>query len=147
MAKGLGGGFPIGAIWISDQYSELFQPGSHGTTFGGNPLASAAANAVIDIIEEEGLLENVRKLSMAWHSNLGKLQAKYPDQITAIRGRGFMVGIGVNNAPKIVELARDKGLLIVPAGMHTVRLLPPLISSESDLAESVAILEAVFKAL
>lgn len=147
MAKGLGGGFPIGAIWISDQYSELFQPGSHGTTFGGNPLASAAANAVIDIIEEEGLLENVRKLSKAWHSNLGKLQAKYPDQITAIRGRGFMVGIGVNNAPKIVELARDKGLLIVPAGMHTVRLLPPLISSESDLAESVAILEAVFKAL
>ena len=147
MAKGLGGGFPIGAIWISETYGELFQPGSHGTTFGGNPLASAAANAVIDIIKKEGLLENVTNLSKGWHNQLQNLQSKYPTKISAIRGRGFMVGIGVDNAPKVVELARDNGLLIVPAGINTIRLLPPLISNESDLAKSVAILDAVFKAL
>ena len=78
MAKGLGGGFPIGAIWISEPYAELFQPGSHGSTFGGSPLASAAANATLDIIEEENLIENVATNSPQWHAELQKLAEKYP---------------------------------------------------------------------
>ena len=149
MAKGLGGGFPIGAIWIQEAHSDLFQAGSHGTTFGGNPLASTAGNAVIDIIEEEALLENVRALSKPWHQALESLKTQFPEAIKALRGRGFMVGIevGAEQALKVVELSRNKGLLIVPAGHNTIRLLPPLIASAEDLEKSVQILEAVFKEL
>ena len=147
MAKGLGGGFPIGAIWVQAAHSELFQPGSHGTTFGGNPLASVAGNAVIDIIREEALLENVRALSIPWHKALEGLKAQFPKVIKAIRGRGFMVGLEVDRALEVVELCRNKGLLIVPAGHNTIRLLPPLIASAFDLEESVHILEAAFKEL
>ncbi|HAV13483.1 MAG TPA: acetylornithine aminotransferase, partial [Opitutae bacterium] len=86
MAKGLGGGFPIGAIWVSEPYAELFQPGSHGTTFGGSPLASAAANAVLDIIEEEQLLESVTSKSVIWHEALQGLVEKYPQHIAGMRG-------------------------------------------------------------
>lgn len=147
MAKGLGGGFPIGAIWIQEAHSTLFQPGSHGTTFGGNPLASAAGNAVVDILQEENLLKNVQTLSAGWHEQLHQLKAQYPIIVKAIRGRGFMVGISVNDAISIVKSARNKGLLIVPAGHDTVRLLPPLIASAQDLDQSVTILESVFKEL
>jgi Ornithine/acetylornithine aminotransferase len=93
MAKGLGGGFPIGAIWVSEPYAELFQPGSHGTTFGGSPLASASANAVLDILESEQLIAAVAENSVAWHQSLHALAAKYPEKIKEVRGAGYMVGI------------------------------------------------------
>ncbi len=145
MAKGLGGGFPIGAIWIAPEQAELFQPGSHGTTFGGNPLASVAAKAVLDILKEEQLLEKVQRQAPAWHHQLEQLKIKYPKQIHALRGRGYMVGISVDDAPLCTSKAREKGLLIVPAGHNTIRLLPPLIASESELNESVHILDSVFQ--
>jgi acetylornithine aminotransferase/acetylornithine/N-succinyldiaminopimelate aminotransferase len=150
MAKGLGAGFPIGAIWISEPYAELFQPGSHGTTFGGSPLASAAANATLDIIEEENLIEHVAAHSPAWHSQLQKLAEKYPDQIAGTRGAGFMVGLVLKpegHNLKIATAAREKGLLIVPAGCNVIRLLPALIATPEQLGESVAILDAVFAEL
>lgn len=148
MAKGLGAGFPIGAIWVAEAYGELFQPGSHGTTFGGNPLASAAANAVLDIIEEENLLEKVQTNSVAWHKKLEALTEKHSKHIAGMRGAGYMVGLPLHaNALEITAAARDKGLLIVPAGHNTIRLLPALIATSEQLGEAVSILDEVFSEL
>ena len=147
MAKGLGGGFPIGAIWVSEPYAELFQPGSHGTTFGGSPLASAAANATLDIIEKEKLIENVAANSPQWHAELEKLAEKYPELITAIRGAGYMVGLALKpegHSLKITAAAKAKGLLTVPAACNVIRLLPALIATPQQLSKSVAILDEVF---
>jgi len=147
MAKGLGAGFPIGAIWVAEPYAELFQPGSHGTTFGGSPLACAAANATLDIMEDEKLIEQVAANSPTWHKALQRLVEKYPDQIAGMRGAGYMVGLALKPEGlnlKITAAARDKGLLIVPAGYNVIRLLPALIASPEQLSESVAILDQVF---
>ena len=145
MAKGLGGGFPIGAIWMSESCAELFQPGSHGTTFGGNPLACAAAHAVLDVIEQDDLLRHVRDVSQAWHLELNTLISKFPKLIAELRGEGFMVGLALkDHLSEVVTAAREKGLLIVPAGHQTIRLLPPLIATSEQLSESVRILAQVF---
>jgi acetylornithine aminotransferase/acetylornithine/N-succinyldiaminopimelate aminotransferase len=147
MAKGLGGGFPIGAIWVSEPYAELFQPGSHGTTFGGSPLASAAANATLDIIEEEKLIESVAAKSPHWHAELHKLAEKYPELIAGIRGAGYMVGLVLKaegHNLKVTAAAQEKGLLTVPAGCNVIRLLPALIATTQELSKSVAILDEVF---
>ncbi|MFU8849154.1 MAG: aspartate aminotransferase family protein [Opitutales bacterium] len=147
MAKGLGGGFPIGAIWVAEAYAELFQPGSHGTTFGGNPLAAAAANAVLDIIEEEQLLEKVRANSASWHKAIQVLANQHSEHIAGMRGAGYMVGLalkadGLNL--KIASAAREKGLLIVPAGHNTIRLLPALTATPEQLSKAVEILGQIF---
>ena len=147
MAKGLGGGFPIGAIWVSEPYAELFQPGSHGTTFGGSPLASAAANATLDIIEVEKLIENVAANGPQWHAELEKLAEKYPELIAGIRGAGYMVGLALKpegHNLKITAAAQEKGLLAVPAACNVIRLLPALIATPQQLSKSVAILDEVF---
>lgn len=150
MAKGLGAGFPIGAIWVSEAYAELFQPGSHGTTFGGSPLASAAANATLDIIEEEQLIEKVQSNSIEWHKSLQELVEKYPDLIAGMRGAGYMVGLSLKPEGLNLEIttaARDKGLLIVPAGHNVIRLLPALTATFDQLSESVQILDEIFAQL
>ncbi len=147
MAKGLGAGFPIGAIWVSEPYTELFQPGSHGTTFGGSPLACAAANATLDIIEEEELIEKVQTNSVEWHKALQALVEKYPNQIAGMRGAGYMVGLSLKPEGlnlEITKAAREKGLLIVPAGHNVIRLLPALTATPEQLTESVEILDAIF---
>ena len=147
MAKGLGAGFPIGAIWVAAPYAELFQPGSHGTTFGGSPLASAAANATLDIIEEENLIKKVASQSPAWHKQLKGLVQKYPNSIAGVRGAGYMVGLALKPKSlntKIAALAQDRGLLVVPAGHNVIRLLPALIATTVQLNESVSILDEVF---
>jgi acetylornithine aminotransferase/acetylornithine/N-succinyldiaminopimelate aminotransferase len=147
MAKGLGAGFPIGAIWVSEPYAELFQPGSHGTTFGGSPLACAAANATLDIIEEEELIEKVKTNSVEWHKALQALVEKYPNQIAGMRGAGYMVGLSLKPEGLNLEIttaAREKGLLIVPAGHNVIRLLPALTATAEQLKESVEILDAIF---
>ena len=144
MAKGLGGGFPIGAIWVAEPFADLFQPGSHGTTFGGNPLACAAAHAVLDVIEEEKLLDAVTKLSPPWHQALEALLQKHSAHITGLRGIGYMVGLQLQtDCRTVANAAREKGLLIVPAGHNTIRLLPPLIATKEDLLASVEILDEV----
>lgn len=148
MAKGLGAGFPIGAIWVAEAYAELFQPGSHGTTFGGNPLASAAANAVLDILEEGKLIEQVSTQSVAWHQELQALAEKYPQHIAGFRGEGYMIGLPLHaDCLAVTATARDKGLLIVPAGHNTIRLLPALTASSEQLSEAVSILDEIFASL
>ena len=145
IAKGLGGGFPIGAIWVAEPYADLFQPGSHGTTFGGSPLACAAANATLDIIEDEQLLEKVSANSIPWQQSLHQLIEKYPQHIEDMRGTGYMIGLQLHvDAPTVTALARDRGLLIVPAGHNTIRLLPALIATPENLAKSISILDDVF---
>ncbi len=148
MAKGLGGGFPIGAIWVEQAHADLFEPGSHGTTFGGNPLACAAAHAVLDAIEEEALLDNVRSNSRQWHAALKALAEKYPQHIAGFRGAGYMIGLPLHaNNLTVTHAAREKGLLIVPAGNNTIRLLPALIATPEALAECVRLLDQVFQEL
>ncbi len=145
MAKGLGSGYPIGAIWVAEPYADLFQPGSHGTTFGGSPLACAAANATLDIIESEQLLKKVTANSVLWHKELHHLINKYPQHIAGMRGIGYMVGLELHaDRLAVTAAAKEKGLLIVPAGHNTIRLLPALIATPEDLTKSVQILEEVF---
>jgi acetylornithine aminotransferase/acetylornithine/N-succinyldiaminopimelate aminotransferase len=147
MAKALGGGFPMGAVWIRENAAEYFQPGSHGTTFGGTPLACAAALAVLHVIEKEKLLENVTANSGPWLQELQKLVAEFPQQLLGVRGKGYMVGLQFagDTAPFQAAL-REGGLLAPGAGGNVVRLLPPLIATASELNRSVEILRSVLKA-
>jgi len=147
MAKGLGGGFPIGSVWVRERCAELFHPGNHGTTFGGTPLACAAALAVLDVIERDGLLEKVRINSAAWTAELRKLAADFPKQVLGVRGQGFLVGIQMASdpAPYLAAL-RERGLLAPSAGGNVVRLLPPLNVTPDELAKSIEIFRAVLTA-
>ncbi len=143
MAKGLGNGSPIGAVWIDDRHADLFQPGSHGTTFGGTPLVCAAALATLEAMEEEAVLDNVNSNGAYVMQRLEAMQADYPDTILGVRGRGFMIGIQVAEPPaELVALLRDKGLLVPSAGGNVVRFLPPLVATRADFDEALAILEA-----
>ena len=147
MAKGLGGGFPIGAVWAGEKAAELFQPGNHGTTFGGTPLACAAALAVLDVIERDQLLAHVTKVSAPWHETLGQVAKDFPQHIVAVRGRGFLVGVqmAADPAPYLVAM-RERGLLAVSSGNNVIRLLPPLIATAEELAKSVEILRSALAA-
>jgi acetylornithine/N-succinyldiaminopimelate aminotransferase len=147
MAKALGGGFPIGAVWVGESAADLFTPGSHGTTFGGTPLAGAAALAVLDVIEREQLLAHVTRASATWVAGLNALTREFPKQLVAVRGRGFLIGVQFTNdiAPYVTAF-RERGLLVTPSGGNVIRLLPPLNVSEADLAESLKIFRAVLAA-
>lgn len=142
MAKGLGGGFPIGAIWAGEKAADLFTPGSHGTTFGGTPLACAAALAVLDILDDEGFLERVRENGARLLEQLNELCQKHPDQLVAVRGRGYMIGIQLKGDPgPMVNSLREAGLLVPPAGGQVVRFLPPLVADRAELDAAVAIFD------
>ena len=147
MAKGLGGGFPIGAIWVRDRFADLFKPGNHGSTFGGTPLACAAALAVLDVIERENLLEAVHKNSQPWLSALQALAKEFPAQVLGLRGTGYLVGIQLASEPApYIEALRERGLLAPSAGSKVVRLLPPLNVTPDELTRSVDIFRAVLQA-
>ncbi len=147
MAKGLGGGFPIGAMWVGERSSELFQPGSHGTTFGGTPLACAAALATLDVLEREGLVEHVRKASGPWIESLQALAREFPGQIISVRGRGFLVGVQMaTEPPPYLAAQREAGLLVPLAGGNVIRFLPPLNATSEELARSVEIFRSVLQA-
>jgi acetylornithine aminotransferase len=128
LAKGLGGGIPIGACVGLGAAAELLQPGNHGTTFGGNPVACAAALAVLDTLAEEGLLERARDLGDRLRSGLGA-----DPRVTAVRGRGLLIGIDVTvDAAAVVASARRQGFIVNATGPHTVRLAPPLVLGDDD---------------
>ncbi len=142
LAKGLGGGFPIGACLATARAASGMTPGSHGSTFGGNPLGCAVANAVLDVLLEEGFLDNVRAQGLYLRERLEALRARHPERISDIRGLGLMLGLkpAMENTTFAARL-RERGLLTVPAADNVVRLLPPLVigREEIDLAcETIA---------
>ena len=144
MAKGLGGGFPIGAIWISEQYADTFGPGSHGTTFGGSPLACSAAHAVLDVLEKEDLISATKQKGKILHQKLSQFISKYPDLISEVRGRGLMLALAFKNDPApLVKKLREAGLLVVGAGGHAIRFLPPLNVSDEEIDHAVSIVDSV----
>ncbi len=143
LAKGLGGGFPVGACLATEKAASGMLAGSHGSTFGGNYLAAAAANAVLDVLLEDGFMATVAKRGDYLIAKAEKLAAAYPKVIENARGQGLLVGLkcAVTNGD-LVAKAVEKGLLTVPAGDNVVRLLPPLIVTESEIDEAIEILEA-----
>ncbi len=143
-AKGVGGGFPIGAILATEEASRGFTPGVHGTTFGGNQLAMAVGNAVLDVILEDGFLDNVDRLGKIMWDKVSDLVARYPAVFESLRGAGLMQGIKcvVTNTDLQAAL-RNEGLLTVTAGDNVTRLLPPLNIEERHIDEAVAILTKV----
>ena len=141
-AKGIGGGFPIGACLLTNKVSKGMNFGSHGSTFGGNPLACAVANKVIDIISNKKFLNNVNKNSIFFINELEKLKKNYNNIIEEIRGIGFLLGIKskINNVSFVKKL-RNNGLLVVGASDNVIRILPPLNISRKDLIIAIKIIK------
>ncbi|KAI8997290.1 pyridoxal phosphate-dependent transferase [Pilobolus umbonatus] len=139
MAKPLANGIPIGAIMTTEKVADLIKLGDHGTTFGGNPLAAAVALNVVNRITQSEFIESVDKKGTYLKSLLKQVQEKYPGMIKDIRGKGLLVGVEFNKDPSpLVKMARERGLLIVTAGCNTVRVIPPLIITEEEMAEGVS---------
>ena len=134
-AKALGGGIPIGAVCASDKIASAFEPGDHGTTFGGSPFASAAGLAVFDIFNDEGLVENADKIGKIFKKRLLDLQKKYGGKITEVRSAGLLIGIELNNkiAKDVFNKLFDDGFLTSLCGGNTIRIAPPLIITENDV--------------
>ncbi len=131
LAKALGGGFPIGAIVSTPEVAATFTPGSHGSTFGGNPLACAVAKAVLDTVSEQGLVEHSTELGESWMSRLRNITSDN-DAVREVRGRGLMIGVDMAGAREFQDFAMGRGVLVNVCGGSTVRLVPPLIVSESS---------------
>ena len=150
MAKGIAGGFPMGAIWLDSKCCDIFTPGSHGTTFGGNPLACAAALATLEEFEKRGLVENARKMGELLAKGLEKLAKKYPDKIATTRGLGLMRAVVFQpqyvNSQVCVKL-RENGLILIPAGANALRLLPPLVVKPAEIEKALKILEKTISEL
>ena len=149
LAKGLGGGIPIGALACGERAAAglAAKPGGavpHATTFGGNAFACAAANAVLDIIENEGLIERVAQAGQYLGTQLAGLVAEFPGHVTEVRGRGLLRGIAVSGAPaQVTARCREKGLLVSVAGDKVVRFVPPYIVERKHIDEAIAILRGV----
>ena len=148
-AKGIGGGFPLGAFWVREKFANLLGPGTHGTTYGGSPLACAASNAVFDTIEKEDLLANAR----ARGAQLTAAVQNLP-HVREVRGAGLLLGVEVENLPplegeegpaalRLTKRLIKAGLLVVPAGEQTIRLLPPLNVTAAECEEAAQILHDV----
>ena len=146
IAKGIGGGFPLGACLVTKKVSVGMTTGTHGSTFGGNPLAMAVGNAVLDIIFEKDFLKNVKKKGEYFYSELNKIKNKYPKIIAEIRGLGLMIGLKtiVDNTEFMKNLMNHK-MLTVKAEESVIRLFPPLIVSNRELDEAVNKIEKVCK--
>jgi acetylornithine/N-succinyldiaminopimelate aminotransferase len=143
VAKGIGGGFPMGAFMATAEAAKGMTAGTHGSTYGGNPLAMAVGNAVLDIVAEPAFLAKVETTALLLKQRLAELKDRYPSVIAEIRGKGLLMGIRtvVPNTDLVTEL-REQGLLTIGAGDNVVRLLPPLIIDENDVAEAARRLDA-----
>ncbi|GAA2841484.1 acetylornithine aminotransferase [Aminobacter aminovorans] len=139
IAKGIGGGFPMGACLATEEAASAMTAGVHGTTFGGNPLAMAVGNAVLDVVLEEGFLDEVSRKALLIKQGLAAVADEFPDVIEGIRGSGLMLGLKCTMPNTKVNMAlRDQKLLAVPAGDNVIRLLPPLTTSDADIQEALA---------
>src|ERR1700744_5925470 len=142
LAKALGGGFPIGACLATAEAASGMTPGSHGSTFGGNPLAVSAANAVLDVMLKPGFFDHVQKMSLLLKQKLASVVDRYPTILSEVRGEGLLVGVkAVVPSGDLVAALRDQKLLTVGAGENVVRFLAPLIVNEDEIAHSVQCLE------
>lgn len=161
MAKSLGGGFPMGAFWVRDTYADLLGPGSHGTTFGGTPLACTVANKVFEIIERDRLADNARNTGEFLKNGLQKLADAFPQIVKSARGLGFLLGLELAGKEKIPAFAasdksaalqfvnrlHDAGATVIPSGTQVVRLLPPLNLTRAQAEEGLAIIGRAIKEL
>jgi acetylornithine/N-succinyldiaminopimelate aminotransferase len=148
IAKGIGGGFPLGACLATSEAASGMTVGSHGTTFGGNPLAMAVGNAVLDVVLAPGFLDHVQRMGLLLKQRLAALKDRHPGVVAEIRGQGLLVGLRTH-VPNtdVVAAARDRKLLTIAAGDNVVRLLPPLIVTEAEIAQAVEMLDAACTAL
>jgi acetylornithine/N-succinyldiaminopimelate aminotransferase len=147
IAKGLGSGFPIGAIIAKGEVAQAFDPGSHGSTFGGNPLAATAGLATVQYILSTNLLENGKEITEFLNTQLQALKEKFPI-IENIRGKGLLIGMVVpGKAVDIVKKAIAQNVLILTAGPDVVRILPPLTASKEEILELIVVLEAIFQGI
>jgi acetylornithine/succinyldiaminopimelate/putrescine aminotransferase len=149
IAKGLGGGVPIGAMLSTDKVASAFQPGSHATTFGGNPLVCAAAIATIETLLEDGfILDQCNRMSEYFIERLGNLRDKFPTLITNIRGLGLLLGMELTReCPAIVNDCLEMGVLINCTAEKVLRFIPPLIVQKKDIDQLVHVLEKAFAKL
>ena len=142
-AKGIGGGFPFGACLTTEAVGEHMQPGSHGSTYGGNPLAMAVGNVVWDIISSEDFLAEVRRVSGTLAQGLKSLADSHPDKVEAVTGKGLLTGLKMKSDPKSLQgVCRDKNLLVGVAGNMVLRLAPPLVITDENVREATGIIDA-----
>jgi acetylornithine/N-succinyldiaminopimelate aminotransferase len=140
-AKGIGGGFPLGAVLAKEQYAKALKPGTHGTTFGGNPLACAAGNAVMDVIMAPGFLEGVQRKGNKLRTELDKIAREFPQVYEDARGMGLLLGLKcVLPQGEVQAACVAEGLMAITAGDNVLRLAPPLVVTDADLDEAVAML-------
>jgi acetylornithine/N-succinyldiaminopimelate aminotransferase len=146
IAKGIGGGFPIGACLMTKKIASCMGPGTHGSTFGGNPLAMSVGNAVLDQIFKKGFLKNVQSIGYYFYNELNQLKSEFPDIIKEVRGLGLLVGIKVKPDQNLfVKKLLANKLLTIRAAENVVRLLPPLNVKKENIDQAIAILRKVCK--
>jgi len=155
MAKSLGGGFPIGAFWVRQPFADLLGAGTHGTTYGGSPLACAVALKVLEVIQRDKLAGNVRELGEFLKSELTRISGKFPQVIKQVRGLGLMIGIELaekipafaasekSQSIQFVNRLHEAGLLSIPSGTHVIRLLPALNLRRAEASEGIQIIESI----
>jgi len=159
MAKSLGGGFPIGAFWVRQPYADLLGAGSHGTTYGGSPLACAVALKILEVIKQDNLADNAREVGGHLKSGLEAISHKHRGVIKIVRGLGMMVGIeleanipafageGKTPAVRFANLLHSSGMLAIPAGAQIIRFLPALNLRRDEATEGLQIIESVVATL
>jgi acetylornithine/N-succinyldiaminopimelate aminotransferase len=142
LAKALGGGFPVGAVLATAEAAKGMTAGTHGSTFGGNPLAMSAADATLEVMLAPGFLDHVKRIGLLFKQRLAEIKDRYPALIAEVRGEGLLVGVrALIPAGELVDALRAEKMLTVAAGDNVVRLLPPLIVTEQELAEGIARLD------
>ena len=139
LAKGLGAGFPIGAVLATEEAAKGMTPGTHGSTFGGNPLAVAVGNAVLDEVTKPGFLDHVRSVALLFKQRLAEIKDRHPSVISEVRGEGLLIGLKceIPNS-EVIDAFRAEKLLAVGAGDNVARLVPPLIVTEAEVADAIA---------
>ena len=148
IAKGIGGGFPLGAVLMTKKVAKSMGPGSHGSTFGGNPLAMSVGNAVLDQITKKGFLNNLKKISKYFHNELNQIKRDYPKLIKEVRGAGLLIGLQLfNDQAKFIQKLENNKLLVIKAAENVVRILPPLNVKKLEIDIAIKIIRKVCKEL
>ena len=146
IAKGIGGGFPIGAVLMNKKVASGMIPGTHGSTFGGNPLAMSVGNAVLDQIFKKDFMKNVQKISKYFHSQLNLIKDDYPKIIKEVRGVGLLIGLQLyNDQTKFIKKLEEKKLLTIRAAENVIRIFPPLIVKKKEIDLAIKIIKKVCK--